>query len=223
MFFTPNSRFLSDDLSVVVLSGCLWAGGVYAGVALADDSPDSADEEAPSVPESHPNEYSYVRETRPSGHAQDGLTASRGQPSGQVLRTWPTLSRSVSRLITTHSRMKSDILKRERLPSFRKMSDFDQGMRALSDGSRRRILIALRDEEPLQPFSGDRNEGDRAIQLHHVHLPLLEESDLVAWNQDTGTVRRGDEFEAVKPILAALEARRDALPDDYLPESGQIC
>lgn len=119
--------------------------------------------------------------------------------------------------------MKSDILNRQRLPSFREMSDFDQVMRALSDGSRRRILIALRDEEPLQPFSGDRDEGDRAIQLHHVHLPLLEENDLVAWDQDTGTVKRGDEFEIVEPILTALEARRDALPDDYLPESGRIC
>lgn len=103
------------------------------------------------------------------------------------------------------------------------MNDFDGVMRALSDGRRRRILIALRDEEHVRPFSGDGDERDRAIQLHHVHLPLLEENDLVAWNRDTGTVRRGDDFEAVEPVHTALEARRDALPDDYLPEEGQTC
>lgn len=103
------------------------------------------------------------------------------------------------------------------------MSEFDGIMRALSEGSRRRILIALHDEEHIQPFSGDGDEGDRAIQLHHVHLPLLAEKDLIAWNRDTGTVRRGDDFGAVEPILTALEAHHDALPEDYLPEEGQIC
>lgn len=103
------------------------------------------------------------------------------------------------------------------------MNEFDGVMRALSDGSRRQILIALRDEQYIHPFSVDGDERDRAIQLHHVHLPLLEKNDLVAWNRDTGTVRRGDDFEAVEPIFTALEARRDALPDDYLPEEGQTC
>ncbi|MFO7925497.1 MAG: hypothetical protein ACQET5_08455 [Halobacteriota archaeon] len=98
------------------------------------------------------------------------------------------------------------------------MTNFDGIMRALSDGSRRQILIALRDEEQIHPFSIDRDEGDRAIRLHHIHLPLLEENDLVAWNRDTGTVRRGNDFAAAEPILTALEARGDALPDDYLPQ-----
>lgn len=103
------------------------------------------------------------------------------------------------------------------------MNDFDGIMRALSDGSRRQMLIALLDEEHIQPFSSDEDGSDRAIQLHHVHLPILEENGSIAWDRDTGTVRRGSDFAAVEPVLTALEARRDALPDDYLPEAGQIC
>jgi DNA-binding transcriptional ArsR family regulator len=103
------------------------------------------------------------------------------------------------------------------------MNDFDGVVRALSDGTRRRILIALRDEEHIHPFSGDRDERNRAIQLHHVHLPLSAENDLVAWNRDTGIVRRDDGFEAVGPILTALETRRNALPDDSPSEGGRVC
>jgi len=56
MFFTPNSTFLADDVSVVVLVGCLWVGGVYAGVALAHKSPNKTDNEAPTTPQSSPSD-----------------------------------------------------------------------------------------------------------------------------------------------------------------------
>jgi hypothetical protein len=90
------------------------------------------------------------------------------------------------------------------------MTDFDGLMRALSDARRRELLTALRDEDHIRPFPGD--ERSRTIQLHHVHLPLLEEAGLVAWDRDSGVVRRGEGFEAVEPILTALDARGDALP-----------
>jgi len=96
-------------------------------------------------------------------------------------------------------------------------------MRALSDGRRRRILLELREQESVDPFSGVGDDRERAIPLHHVHLPLLEARDLVTWNRDIGTVRRGDAFEAVEPVLAALEARRDVLPDGYLPDEADDC
>lgn len=103
------------------------------------------------------------------------------------------------------------------------MTDFDGVMRALSDSTRRGILIALRDAEPVHPFSGNGADPERATELHHLHLPFLEDNDLVAWNRDTGAVRRGANFTAVEPILAALDARRATLPEDYLPKEGQIC
>jgi hypothetical protein len=43
MLFTPNSPLLTDTLSVVVLVGCLWIGGVYAGIALVHDSLDATE------------------------------------------------------------------------------------------------------------------------------------------------------------------------------------
>lgn len=39
MLITPNSTLLSDELPVVVFLGCLWLGGVSAGIALARESP----------------------------------------------------------------------------------------------------------------------------------------------------------------------------------------
>jgi hypothetical protein len=56
MLFTPNSTLLSEDLSIVVLLGCLWLGGVYAGVALAHESPSTMDNEAPSTSQSFPSD-----------------------------------------------------------------------------------------------------------------------------------------------------------------------
>lgn len=101
------------------------------------------------------------------------------------------------------------------------MNGFDGVIRALSDGTRWQVLNELRDEERIQPFSGDGDEADRAIQLHHVHLPMLEDNDLVSWNRATGTVERGENFEAVVPILTTLASRGDTLPDDHFPEAGQ--
>jgi hypothetical protein len=99
------------------------------------------------------------------------------------------------------------------------MTDFDGVMRALSEWRRRQILDALRDEERIDPFPDD--ERERTIQLHHVHLPLLEEHGLVAWNRETGSVRRGSEFDAVEPVLTALDERREGLPAGYLPEEWE--
>lgn len=56
MIFTPKSTLLTDELSVVVLLGCLWLGGVYAGVALAHESPDNTDTEAPTASQSSPSD-----------------------------------------------------------------------------------------------------------------------------------------------------------------------
>jgi len=56
MLLTPNSTLLSDDLSIVVFLGCLWLGGVNAGVALAHESPNNIDNEASSTPQSSPGD-----------------------------------------------------------------------------------------------------------------------------------------------------------------------
>jgi len=52
MLFTPNSTLLPDDLSIVVLLGSLWLGGVYAGVALVRESPDFSGSETQATSKS---------------------------------------------------------------------------------------------------------------------------------------------------------------------------
>lgn len=103
------------------------------------------------------------------------------------------------------------------------MNDCDGVMHALSDGHRRQILSDLRDEEHIQPFLEDGDGRNRAIQLHHLHLPLLEENHLVAWDRETDIVRRGEDFGAVEPILTVLETQFDVLADDVLPQAGRTC
>lgn len=56
MLYTPNSTLLSDDLSIVVFLGCLWLGGVYAGVALVHESPNGTDNESTPTPQSSPSD-----------------------------------------------------------------------------------------------------------------------------------------------------------------------
>jgi hypothetical protein len=56
MLLTPNSTLLSDDLSIVVLLGYLWLGGVYAGVALAHESSSDPDNETPSTSQPSPSD-----------------------------------------------------------------------------------------------------------------------------------------------------------------------
>ena len=57
MLLTPNSTLLPDDLSIVVLLGCLWLGGVYAGVALVRESPDFSGSEKRSTSQSSLSNY----------------------------------------------------------------------------------------------------------------------------------------------------------------------
>jgi len=96
-------------------------------------------------------------------------------------------------------------------------------MRALSAEHRRQILFALHEKSRVEPFPDDGSERERTIRLLHVHRPHLTENDLVAWDPDTGVVRRGAQFETVEPLLTALDTGDDVLPGEPLPEDRQIC
>lgn len=43
-----------------------------------------------------------------------------------------------------------------------------------------------------------------ALRFHHVHLPKLTELGYVAWDQSSGTVQPGPEFDDLKPLLAVV-------------------
>lgn len=113
------------------------------------------------------------------------------------------------------------------------MTANDEICDAMANHRRRQLLVRLLDEGPqpvpdlsdvsreilqahtavLQEYLAgsaeisDANKGD--IRTHHVHLPKLAEYDYIEWDRDTHVVTRGPDFDDVRPLLAALDDRRD--------------
>jgi len=54
------------------------------------------------------------------------------------------------------------------------------------------------------------------VQLHHTHLPKLENNGVIEWDQDTQTVSRGPHFDDIEPVLRLFAANQDRFPDDLL-------
>ncbi|WP_226039468.1 hypothetical protein [Natrinema sp. DC36] len=83
---------------------------------------------------------------------------------------------------------------------------------ALANEHRRRILFDLVDQSrhgelPVAiDASPDASAGRAAagIELTHVHLPKLDDYDLIDWNTGTDTVETGPRFSDVRPILEQL-------------------
>lgn len=68
---------------------------------------------------------------------------------------------------------------------------------------------------PLQNApSADQSLDRLDMELSHVHLPKLEDSGLVEWDSEAGTVFRGPAFEEAEPVLRLLAANADRLPGD---------
>ncbi len=82
---------------------------------------------------------------------------------------------------------------------------------------RRDLLAAL---EPSAGTALDVEEWADAdcttmVDLHHVHLPLLEEYGFITWDRATGRVTRGPQFQKIGPLLELLAAHADELPGEW--------
>jgi hypothetical protein len=107
----------------------------------------------------------------------------------------------------------------------------------LADEPRRRVLVSLLDVEsgtvPLEEAALTRGAAARAgggasvgvsgggrtggarpaeVALRHVHLPKLDEADLIDWDSDAGTVARGPRFAEAEPFLRLLVRNQHELP-----------
>lgn len=92
-------------------------------------------------------------------------------------------------------------------------STLDDAFRALANPVRRRLLVALGERNPRAdgaldvpeevPVEG-RSREELHVELHHDHLPRLEEADLVRWDRDAQQVTRGPALDEVRPILELL-------------------
>ena len=117
------------------------------------------------------------------------------------------------------------------------MSDASEALRLLADGTRRRVLFQLCDEESRDISEGillrggsrsasahtnqqqlvrrSLSDGQRA-ELEHHHLPKLQSHGVIEWNQETQTVSRGPVFEEIEPLLHLLKNNSHKLPTGLL-------
>ena len=106
---------------------------------------------------------------------------------------------------------------------------FDRAVAALGDRYRRRLLVALLDENPQddddlqveESVLGTEGGDDEAshvlnIELVHMHLPKLESLGYITWNQEAGDISKGPNWDEIEPLLRLLRDHADELPDDWL-------
>lgn len=96
----------------------------------------------------------------------------------------------------------------------------DELLGLLGDRHRRRVVAELADSSPVVVTefvrTADRSDPrSLAVALHHNHLPKLHCAGIVSWDEASGTVRRGPEFEAVEPLVELLRSNEERLPGGW--------
>lgn len=93
-------------------------------------------------------------------------------------------------------------------------------LRALANGDRRRLLLALKDRPPQDevPVSEVAQSGEETIDVlrqrfHHTHLPLLDTCGLITWNREDNVVSKGPNFDDIRPMLEPLKEFLHRRPD----------
>ncbi|WP_254839097.1 DUF7344 domain-containing protein [Natronomonas marina] len=115
------------------------------------------------------------------------------------------------------------------------MSDVQQpistetALRLLAEQQRRSILRRVTDTpdgttvDQLRSHLGGKDAGDPAgngsaggdgIRLHHVHLPMLREANVIDYDAERGVVRRGRRFDDVLSLLEVIEDHREETPTE---------
>ncbi|MBX0297516.1 DUF7344 domain-containing protein [Haloarcula nitratireducens] len=99
----------------------------------------------------------------------------------------------------------------------------DEILDALGHIQRRKLLYALLSHNPQDDtpvvVDGDESveeELSRLVEMHHVHLPKLEDYGFIRWDRDSNEVSKGPNFEEIRPLLQLLNDHKDELPDDWL-------
>ena len=100
---------------------------------------------------------------------------------------------------------------------------FDEMLHLLSKVQRRKLLVALLDHNPQD--DSPRVVGESAtetgalssmIEMHHAHLPKLEDYGFIVWDRDSNEVSKGPEFGEIRPLLELLRDHEDELPDGWI-------
>ena len=104
----------------------------------------------------------------------------------------------------------------------------ESALRLLADPKRRQVLRqladtpdgttvdVLADELRAGPEEPDGDGSNRpSIVLRHVHLPKLQEADVLEYDADRGTVRPGPQFADVCSLLEVIDDHRAETPTRY--------
>lgn len=107
---------------------------------------------------------------------------------------------------------------------------FDRVVDALAHRYRRRLLVALCEHNPQDATDtqgaeealgavedvGDVDPELIETELVHNHLPKLEEFGFIRWNDETGEISRGPNWDDIEPLLRLLRDHEEELPDGWL-------
>ena len=98
----------------------------------------------------------------------------------------------------------------------------DEQFTALSNEHRRRLLLALLEQNPQNEVTvpEDIHVGERELthlrnNMFHSHLPQLAETGFIEWDRDAHQVTRGPRFEEIRPLLELIDAHADELPAEW--------
>lgn len=96
---------------------------------------------------------------------------------------------------------------------------FDDAVDVLAHVQRRKLLFALLARSPrdVTPSVADDAADEavapeRLVEMTEVHLPKLVDYGFVDWDREINEVRRGPNFEEVRPLLELTAEHEDELP-----------
>lgn len=101
---------------------------------------------------------------------------------------------------------------------------FDTAIEMMWHPYRRQLLVALLEHNPqagadFDSLSIDSDIDDTEVHdllLFHSHLPKLEKNGYIRWNQESGEISRGPNWDEIAPLLELLHNHRGKLPDGWL-------
>lgn len=93
-----------------------------------------------------------------------------------------------------------------------------QWIHALGHSHRRAILLGLEagqiDTAASAVMRGGQAEEIKR-ELKDEHLPLLEEAGFIEWDPETGDVRKGPDFDEIRPLLELIRNHPEELPPGW--------
>ncbi len=85
---------------------------------------------------------------------------------------------------------------------------------------RRRMILLLMKKGTLETqgdvmVQSEDGIDDDEIAVVHTHLPKLADAGYIEWDQETGELSKGTQFEEIEALLDLLETHSDDLPPDW--------